>query len=71
MPTEGRHVLGVSALGPSERKAWYSNWGLEQTDVSAPGGDSFDDALPEPSNRILAPYPKLPLIQEGLLDDDG
>ena len=25
MPTEGRHVVGVSALGPSERKSWYSN----------------------------------------------
>jgi len=69
MPTEGRHVVGVSALGPSGRKSWYSNWGLEQTDVSAPGGDSFD--APEPRGRILAPYPQVALEAEGLLDPDG
>ncbi len=69
MPTEGRHVVGVSALGPSSRKSWYSNWGLEQTDVSAPGGDSFD--APEPRGRILAPYPQVALEAEGLLDPDG
>jgi lantibiotic leader peptide-processing serine protease len=70
LPTEGRHVIGVSALGPSERKSWYSNWGLEQTDVSAPGGDSFD-ILPEPKGRILAPFPRVALEAEGLLDPDG
>jgi subtilisin family serine protease len=70
LPTEGRHVIGVSALGPSERKSWYSNWGLEQTDVSAPGGDSVD-ILPEPRGRILAPYPRVALEAEGLLDPDG
>lgn len=69
MPTEGRHVVGVSALGPSGRKSFYSNWGLEQTDVSAPGGDSFD--APEPRGRILAPYPQVALEAEELLDPDG
>ncbi len=69
MPSEGRHVVGVSALGPSGRKSWYSNWGLEQTDVSAPGGDSFD--APEPLGRILAPFPEVALEAEGLLDPDG
>jgi lantibiotic leader peptide-processing serine protease len=37
LPTEGSHVISVSALGPLERKADYSNYGLEQTTVSAPG----------------------------------
>ncbi len=32
-------MLSVSALGSTGRKAYYSNYGLEQTVVSAPGGD--------------------------------
>jgi lantibiotic leader peptide-processing serine protease len=57
MPTEGRGVIGVTSVGPSKRKAFYSDYGLEQADVSAPGGDSRDPARPFPQNKILAPYP--------------
>ena len=66
MPTEGAGVVGVSAVGPSKRKSFYSNYGVEQTDVSAPGGDSFDTAtgLKNPANRILAPYPEAALKEE-------
>ena len=38
VPTETRGVISISALGPSFRKADYSNYGIEQTDFSAPGG---------------------------------
>ena len=38
MPTEANHVIAVAAIGPSGKKADYSNYGLEQNDVSAPGG---------------------------------
>ncbi len=66
MPTEGKHVIGVSALGPSKRKAFYSNYGTEQTDVSAPGGDSRDTGtgLTNPANRVLSSYPKAALYEE-------
>jgi subtilisin family serine protease len=66
MPTEGQGVIGVSSVGPSKRKAFYSNYGTEQTDVSAPGGDSRDTAtgLPSPANTILAPYPESALREE-------
>jgi lantibiotic leader peptide-processing serine protease len=37
LPIEGPHVIGVSALGPSTAKADYSNYGVEQISVSAPG----------------------------------
>jgi subtilisin family serine protease len=69
MPTEGEGVISVSAVGPSKRKAFYSNYGTEQTSVSAPGGDSRDTAtgLANPRNRILAPYPA-PLAQADLAD---
>jgi subtilisin family serine protease len=61
MPTEANHVIAVSAIGPSGAKADYSNHGLEQTDVSAPGGwfrDYF--GTPQfrlPANEVLGPMP--------------
>jgi subtilisin family serine protease len=66
MPTEGKGVIGVSSIGPSKRKSFFSNYGVEQTDVSAPGGDSRDTAtgLPSPANTILAPYPESALQEE-------
>jgi lantibiotic leader peptide-processing serine protease len=72
MPTEGEGVVGVSAVGPSGRKAWYSNYGMEQTDVSAPGGDALDfpgtSAYSQPENRILSPTSEVSLQERGFLD---
>jgi len=72
MPTEGEGVVGVSAVGPSGRKAWYSNYGVEQTDVSAPGGDALDfpgtSAYSQPENRILSPTSEVSLQERGFLD---
>ena len=57
MPTEGKNVISVAAVGPSGRKAFYSNYGREH-DVAAPGGDSFDfpgtSAFNDPANQILS-----------------
>jgi hypothetical protein len=75
MPTEAPGVLGISALGPSKRKAYYSNYGVEQTDLSAPGGDRRDFfGTPQygaPDTRILAPYPKGVAEANGDLNPDG
>ena len=75
LPSEGPHVISVSALGPSGRKAYYSNWGLEQTDVSAPGGDrreGFDTPqFNAPENRVLSSYPKEVARAEGAIDEHG
>jgi lantibiotic leader peptide-processing serine protease len=62
VPTETEGVLSISALGPSEAKADYSNYGREQITVSAPGG-YFRDLLGTPLHRtpatqILGPYPE-------------
>jgi lantibiotic leader peptide-processing serine protease len=62
MPTEAEGVIGVTSVGPSGRKAYYSDYGLEQADVSAPGGDRRDFfGTPQyglAETRILAPYPE-------------
>ena len=69
LPVEGPHVIGVSALGPSGTKADYSNYGIEQISVSAPGGyfrDGFGtDSFRTPGNQILSTYPLKVLQEEG------
>lgn len=73
MPSEGRHVITVSATGPSTRKAFYSDYGHGYVDVAAPGGDTFDN----PSNTnddtlgILAAYPKAIALAREELNPDG
>ena len=51
LPTEGNNVLSISAIGPTKRKADYSNYGVEQTTVAAPGGFFRDD----PWNLAMTP----------------
>lgn len=71
MPAEGYRVNTVSSIGPSGRKAYYSNYGTG-IDISAPGGDSRDfpgtDQYRSPGNLILAAYPKNVGIEEGAID---
>jgi subtilisin family serine protease len=75
LPVEGEGVVGVNATGPSGRKAYYSNYGTEQSDVSAPGGDFYDNAGTDkyrtPGNLILAPYPESVGRAAGDIDKDG
>ncbi len=76
MPSEGHHVLNVTSTGPSKRKAYYSNYGVEQTSVAAPGGDRRDffgtanyDNLA--TNEVLAAYPKNVAQALGDIDANG
>lgn len=75
LPTEGNHVIGVTSIGPSGRKAFYSDYGLEQADISAPGGDSRDyfgtPQFQSPGNLILSPYPEALAIENGEVNPDG
>jgi subtilisin family serine protease len=72
VPTETRGVISVSALGPSGKKADYSNYGTEQTDFSAPGG-YFRDFFGTPQfrvieNLVLSSWPKNVAVEEGSVD---
>jgi subtilisin family serine protease len=62
LPTEGNNVMSINAVGPSGRKAFYSNYGVEQSTVAAPGGDFYDfpgsDKTQRPKNMILSAYPR-------------
>lgn len=79
LPTEGPNVIGVSALGPSERKSDFSNYTTDLTsgeiEVSAPGG-WFRDGLGTDSNLtngnlILSAAPLNVLQAEGSVDKNG
>jgi lantibiotic leader peptide-processing serine protease len=72
LPTEGRNVLSVVALGPSERKSFYSDYGVGHAFVAAPGGDSLDTAtgLVNPQNRILSTWPEF-VARTGDIEGDG
>jgi subtilisin family serine protease len=71
IPTEGNHVLSISALGPSERKSYFSNYGTSEIVVSAPGGDRRDffgtPLYNTPGTRILSTYPAKLAMEEGLI----
>lgn len=75
LPVEGPHTIGVSAFGPSQAKADYSNYGIEQISVSAPGG-YFRDYFGTPwhrtlENQILSTYPRNVGVAEGNIDAAG
>jgi len=82
LPSEAPHVLDVSSVGPINlasspypRKAYYSNYGVEQTVVAAPGGDRREffgtPQFDAPENRILAPYPRNVAEACGEVDANG
>ncbi|MDP9293286.1 MAG: S8 family serine peptidase, partial [Actinomycetota bacterium] len=73
MPTEGEGVLAINSVGPTGRKAYYSNYGEEQSTVAAPGGDRREffgsDQFNANQNRILGPFPSRALGEEqGIID---
>jgi lantibiotic leader peptide-processing serine protease len=74
MPTEANNVLSISAVGPSGRKAYYSNYGVEQTSVAAPGGDFYDfpgtNKTESAKNLVLAPYPRRLAREAGEITKD-
>ncbi len=73
VPAETTGVVSVAALGPSGRKAYYSNYGVEQNDVSAPGGDAFDtpDFKVDPRAQVLSAYPEALARASGDIDENG
>jgi lantibiotic leader peptide-processing serine protease len=79
LPVEGNGVIGVSSLGPSERKADYSNYTTDLTsgelEVSAPGGWYRDglgtDSFRTNGNLILSAAPLNVLQATGEVDKNG
>ncbi|TDD79429.1 S8 family peptidase [Actinomadura rubrisoli] len=73
MPSEGNHVIPVSATGPSTRKSYYSSFGNGYVAVAAPGGDKAEtpDGKPDDRRGIWAAYPARLAKERGELNPDG
>lgn len=73
VPAELDGVISVTAVGPSGRKSAFSDYGIEQADVAAPGGDLFDGGteLKGARREILAAAPENVLRVKGLIGKDG
>jgi subtilisin family serine protease len=75
LPNEAPQVISVSSVGPTTTKADYSNYGLGDVEIAAPGG-WFRDGIGSPTfqtpgNMILSTYPLDVAIEEGLADANG
>jgi subtilisin family serine protease len=75
LPSEAPNVISVSAVGPSTTKADYSNYGLGDVEIAAPGG-WYRDLVGTPAymtagNLILSSYPLQRAIEQGLADPGG
>ncbi|KAF4410002.1 MULTISPECIES: S8 family serine peptidase [Streptomyces] len=58
-PTQLPGVVTVAATGVQSLKSYYSNFGLNQIDVAAPGGDRYQvPELPAKDGRILSTMPE-------------
>ncbi|MFI0416835.1 S8 family peptidase [Spongiactinospora sp. 9N601] len=68
VPAESKGVISVSAVGPDKVKAAYSDYGIEQTDLTAPGGDAGGGDV---TKTILAAAPERALRERGLIGPDG
>ncbi|MGP3955104.1 S8 family peptidase [Nonomuraea sp. 3N208] len=71
VPAESNGVISVSSLGPSGRKAIYSDYGVEQADLSAPGGDVLDGTGAKATRSILGAAPERVLRAAGRIDASG
>ncbi len=71
VPAESKGVIAVSAVGPSGRKASYSDYGIEQNDLAAPGGDAGDGKGSSATRSILAAAPEAVLRRTGMIDKSG
>lgn len=71
VPAESDGVISVASVGPSGRKAIYSDYGVEQADVAAPGGDTLDGRGASVTRSILAAAPEQALRAKGRIGADG
>ena len=73
LPTELPHVIQVSATGRDNVKADYSDWGLGQIAVTAPGGSQYlaNGDGPSPENLVLSTYPESLAREEDAIGRNG
>jgi len=70
LPVELPGVVGVSSESPIRQKTFNSNYGLGVIDLTAPGGDPLQPALPPavpmPTGQVLSTWPTRLAAQPGV-----
>jgi lantibiotic leader peptide-processing serine protease len=75
LPVSLPKVIGVSAVGVTQKLSFFSDYGFGATDLTGPGGDSL---IPDPlvtdttaSGQVLGPMPAGSLFYQGAAGYDG
>ncbi len=62
LPVQTPHVIGVSAVGPTQLLSSFSDYGIGAVDVTGPGGDAL--VLPNPVGQVLSSMPETSLFYQ-------
>ena len=72
IPVEVPGVIGVTADGNLQQKAYYSSYGVGVADVAAPGGDRrFQLTAAAPNGRVLSTWPAALAFPSPLIIQDA
>ena len=75
LPVQVPRVIGVGAVGYTQKLSYYSNYGFGAVDLAGPGGDALvlDAALPDVSagGQVLSSVPAGSLYYQAAADWDG
>jgi subtilisin family serine protease len=69
LPVQTPHVIGVSAVGPTQLLSFYSDYGAGAVDLTGPGGDQL--ILPQPVGQVLSSMPETSLYYQAAAQWNG
>jgi len=62
LPVQSPRAIGISAVGPTQKLSWYSDYGLGAVDLTGPGGDSTVTA--NPFGQVISSMPQTSLFYQ-------
>jgi hypothetical protein len=62
LPVQAPRAIGVSSVGPTQKLAWYSDYGLGAVDVTGPGGDNL--VVADPFGQVISSVPATSLYYQ-------
>jgi len=69
LPVQTPHVIGVSAVGPTQLLSSFSDYGVGAVDLTGPGGDAL--VLPNPVGQVLSSMPESSLFYQAAAQWNG
>jgi subtilisin family serine protease len=69
LPAQAPRAIGVSAVGPTQKLSFYSDYGLGAVDLTGPGGDST--VLADPFGQVISSMPESSLFYQAAAGWNG